>query len=353
MTETARHSSMPRDPVSLVVGATAAQVIGGLVPQMSPFVIGGLMDGLSLSEREAGLIASIEFLALAVTAIAIAPVLPRFSYRRVGLVAVVLTLLAQSASIFSASAMSLALLRGLAGIGEGALYAVSLSIVCSRSSNPDKVYGYFQVVWALGSVALFTIGGHLTAAFAHRGIFALIAGVTLALAPLLLLIPDARAKSSSGTAGGHGAGLPAARRHDARVDRALPYRLRRDLRVQRALGRARRPRHDCGRLCADGRDAGRSCRCRSRHCAQRALGTDNPYLGVLRRLHSRRARALSLAQPDRLRCRSRRVGSSFITSRSPTFSALPPRSTAAGVGPRRRDRPICSASPPAPWSPAP
>ena len=150
MTETARHPSTPRDPVSLVVGAIAAQVIGGLVPQMSPFVIGGLMAGLSLSEREAGFVASIEFLALAVTAIAIAPVLPRFSYRRVGLVAVVLTLLAQGASIFSASAMSLALLRGLAGVGEGALYAVSLSIVCSRSSNPDKVYGYFQVVWALG-----------------------------------------------------------------------------------------------------------------------------------------------------------------------------------------------------------
>ncbi|ATU90539.1 MFS transporter [Phyllobacterium zundukense] len=200
MTETARDSSTPRDPASLVIGAIAAQVIGGLVPQMSPFVIGGLMDGLSLSERDAGFIIFVEFLALAVTAIAIAPVLPRVSYRRVAGVAVALTLLAQGASIFSASAGSLTLLRGLAGVGEGALYAVSLSIVCSRSSNPDKVYGYFQVVWALGSVALFAIGGQLTAAFTHRGILSLIAGVTLALAPLLFLIPDARAKSGDGTA---------------------------------------------------------------------------------------------------------------------------------------------------------
>jgi predicted MFS family arabinose efflux permease len=193
-------TEIPRDPASLVVGAIAAQVIGGLVPQMSPFVISGLMVGLSLSERDAGFVVSLEFLALALTAIAIAPVLPRFSYRRVSVVAVALTLLAQGASIFSASATSFALLRGLAGIGEGALYAVSLSIVCSRSSNPDKVYGYFQVVWALGSVALFAIGGQLTAAFAHRGILALIAAATLALAPLLLLIPDARAKGGSGTA---------------------------------------------------------------------------------------------------------------------------------------------------------
>ncbi len=194
MTET-RDSSTPRDSAILVAGAIAAQVIGGLVPQMSPFVIAGFMDGLSLSERDAGSIAFVEFLALAVTATAIAPILPRFSYRRVGLVAVALALVAQGASIFSVSLGWLAVLRALAGVGEGALYAVSLSIVASHCRNPDKVYGYFQVVWALGSVALFAIGGQLTAAFAHRGILALIAGVTLILAPLLLLIPDDRAKS--------------------------------------------------------------------------------------------------------------------------------------------------------------
>lgn len=193
MTET--RDSTPRDSGILVAGAIAAQVIGGLVPQMSPFVIAGFMDGLSLSERDAGFIAFVEFLALAVTAMAIAPILPRFSYRRVGLVAVALALVAQGASIFSVSLGWLAVLRVLAGVGEGTLYAVSLSIVASHCRNPDKVYGYFQVVWALGSVALFAIGGQLTAAFAHRGILALIAGVTLALAPLLLLIPDHRAKS--------------------------------------------------------------------------------------------------------------------------------------------------------------
>lgn len=201
MTATLRAPSTPREPASLVVGAIAAQVIGGLVTQMSPFMIGGFIDGLSLSERDAGFVASVEFLALALTAIAIAPVLPRLSYRRVGLVAVALTLLAQGASIFSASLMSLTLLRGLAGVGEGALYAVSLSIVASRCRNPDKIYGYFQVVWALGSVALFAVGGELTAAFAHRGILAFTAAVTFALAPLLLLVPDARAKGGNGAAG--------------------------------------------------------------------------------------------------------------------------------------------------------
>jgi predicted MFS family arabinose efflux permease len=186
------NPSAARDPAALVVGVIAAQVIGGLFAQMSPFVIAGLMDGLSLSERDAGIVTSVELLALAFTAISIAPVLPRFSYRRVCIAAVGLTLLAQGASIIAGGWTALILLRTLAGVGEGALYAMSLSIVASQCRNPEKVFGFFQLVWALGSVPLFSIGGELTAAFAHRGVFALLGGVTLALAPLLLLVPDTR-----------------------------------------------------------------------------------------------------------------------------------------------------------------
>ena len=157
-TEPQREPSPPRDPASLVVGAIAAQVVGGLVTQMSPFMIGGLMDGLSLSERDAGFVVSVEILTLAMTAIAIAPILPKFSDRRVGLTAVALTLLAQGASIFIASLPLLTVLRGIAGIGRARFTPCWLR-VASRSSNPDKVYGYFQVAWALGSAALFAIGG--------------------------------------------------------------------------------------------------------------------------------------------------------------------------------------------------
>ena len=133
------------DPLSLVIGATACQVIGGLVPQMSPFVVAGLIDGLALSERDAGIVASVELLALAVSAILIAPVLPRLSYRRAGMSALVLTVAAQAASIVSDGWTSLVLLRGVAGIGEGALYAMSLSLVASHCCNPVKTFGLFQL----------------------------------------------------------------------------------------------------------------------------------------------------------------------------------------------------------------
>jgi predicted MFS family arabinose efflux permease len=193
-----QRQSLAGDPLPLVAGAIAAQVIGGLVTQLSPFVTSGLMAGLALSERAAGFVVSVELIALAVTAIASAPWLPRFSYRRVSLVAVALTLLAQSASLSSASVVSLALLRGLAGAGQGVLYAVSLCIVASGCRNPDKIYGIFQMLWAVGSVALFSLGGELTQSHAHRGVFALIVGVSLVFTPLLLLIPDASHQGGNG-----------------------------------------------------------------------------------------------------------------------------------------------------------
>jgi predicted MFS family arabinose efflux permease len=196
--EHVRAKSEALNPIFIMAGATAAQLIGGLSAQMSPFVIDGLMKGLSLSERDAGFILTVELVTLAVTAIAIAPVLPRVSARRASLFAFTLTLVAQGASVFSTSWASLVLLRSIGGIGEGVLWAISLFIVASRSSNPDKDYGYFTVVWALGSIALFAIGAEVTASFQHRGILALIAFVDLALAPLLLFTPNTYLSPSDG-----------------------------------------------------------------------------------------------------------------------------------------------------------
>jgi predicted MFS family arabinose efflux permease len=186
-----------RDPLSLVVGATAAQLMGGMVAQMAPFVVSALMRGLSLSERDAGLILTIELLALGLAAIAIAPVLPRISARRVALVGAAVTVIAQSASIFSTSWTSLIALRAIAGVGEGALWAVSLSVVASRSGDPDRLYSFFQVAWALGSILLFAIGGEVTFAFAPQGTLTFIAAVSLALAPLLLFMPDSKLKNTN------------------------------------------------------------------------------------------------------------------------------------------------------------
>ena len=177
------------NPLKFIVAVFTAQIIGGLVTQMSPLVVGGIIIGLELTEQQAGYVAFAEFIVLSMTAIISAPFLPRLSYRSLCFSAVAVTILAQLCSILVTDLSLLVTARCIAGVGEGLVYAASLAVVASHSANPDKLYGYIQVAWAILSTLLFTAGGYLTDWFAHRGIYGLIAGVTIFLTVFLRWLP--------------------------------------------------------------------------------------------------------------------------------------------------------------------
>ena len=184
------------DRLVFIFALIAAQVIGGTSTQLAPLVIGGVVVGLNLSAQQAGYVASAEFIVLSITAMLMAPVLPRFSYRTLCYYAACLAVAAHAASALVSELTLMLVLRSIAGIGEGCVYAISLAAVASHSVNPDKVYGYFQVAWAILSVALFSIGGYLTDMYAHRGIFWLLAFVTTILLFFLRNLPSNKTEVS-------------------------------------------------------------------------------------------------------------------------------------------------------------
>ena len=153
-------------------------------------MIGGVITGLTLSAQQAGYIAFAEFLVLSITAILVAPVLHRFPYRAICFYAVCLAITANVVSVQVTALTTMIIVRCVAGIGEGTIYAISLAAVASHSRNPDQVYGYFQVAWALLSVVLFSVGGYLTDMYAHRGIFGLTAIVMIILVFFLRGLPS-------------------------------------------------------------------------------------------------------------------------------------------------------------------
>lgn len=184
------------DPLKFVVAVIAAQVVGGLVTQMSPLVVGGVIIGLELTEQQAGFVAFAEFIVLSVTAIVIAPFLPKLSFRPLCLAAAVIAVIAQLCSIVMTNLPLLVAMRCIAGVGEGLVYAASLAAVASRSTNPDKLYGYIQVTWAVLSSILFSVGGYLTDLYAHRGIYGLIICITLLLMILFRWLPTGGSAST-------------------------------------------------------------------------------------------------------------------------------------------------------------
>ena len=179
-----------KDPLIFIIAVLAAQIIGSLVTQLSPLVLGAVMAGLELSEQQAGYVVFAELMVLSITAIIAAPYLHLYSYRKLCIYAVVVTIFAHGASVFLESLYAVVAARCIAGLGQGLIYAVSLAAVASRSTNPDKLYGIFQIAWALLNMVLFTVGGHLSELFAHRGIFGLIGLVSILLAVLLSKLPD-------------------------------------------------------------------------------------------------------------------------------------------------------------------
>ena len=186
------------DPLKFVIAVLAAQVIGGLVTQMSPLVVGGVIIGLELTEQQAGYVAFAEFIVLSITAIVIAPFLPVLSCRLLCFSAAGVAVAAQLFSILLTDLDLIVAVRCIAGVGEGLVYAASLAAVASRSANPDKLYGYIQVTWAILSTLLFTAGGYLTDLFAHRGIYGMIAGITIFLVVFMKWLPtDVRAPIKS------------------------------------------------------------------------------------------------------------------------------------------------------------
>lgn len=190
--------SRAADPLKFVLAVIAAQVVGGLVTQMSPLVVGGVIIGLELTEQQAGYVAFAEFIVLSITAIAIAPFLPKLSYRPLCMGAAATAVIAQLLSITTTELSLVVLMRCIAGVGEGLVYAASLAAVASRSVNPDKLYGYIQITWAALSSMLFSLGGYLTGLFAHRGVFGMITCLTLLLMVFFRWLPSGVSDTAPG-----------------------------------------------------------------------------------------------------------------------------------------------------------
>ena len=85
------------------------------------------------------------------------------------------------------------IIRVVAGVSEGVIYAVSLAAVASPSRNPDRLYGLFAVSWALMGFVMFGIGGFLSEMYAHRGLYAMTGVSTLLVLPFLRGLPAAKA----------------------------------------------------------------------------------------------------------------------------------------------------------------
>jgi predicted MFS family arabinose efflux permease len=177
-----------RDPPSLFPAALATSVTAISITHMLPFLVGSLMDGIGLDARRAGLLASTEMGAMAAGALAVAPRIGHLSRKALAIGASAALLLLHGASALSDGFGQLLLLRALAGLAEGCLYAVTAAAVAA-SIAPTRVYARVEAGGTLLWAVLFLIVPRAVALWQQRGAFGALFVITLCCLPLLSWLP--------------------------------------------------------------------------------------------------------------------------------------------------------------------
>ena len=177
-----------RDPVHRIA-ATCAANSGALVTvSLTPLVIAGLILGLGLNEPEAGSLITLEVTAMGISALALAPLLVRFSRRALGLSMATLVLAANAGAVMSQDIQALILWRVLAGLGAGALMA-TVNAVIAAAHRPTRLYGVAMMGAYASTAVLGIIISRIVEEYAYAGAYGVLAVFTLLILPLLAMLP--------------------------------------------------------------------------------------------------------------------------------------------------------------------
>ena len=122
-------------------------VIGPCVFILQPGYVQGLVGYLSLTEEQAGLIASYEMFGIAATTVLMSLLASRINWRGMLYVCLIACTAGNLASIGVDDFTTLGAIRFLTGLGSGGLVSLTFTMM-GLTSRPDRNFGYI-VVWVL------------------------------------------------------------------------------------------------------------------------------------------------------------------------------------------------------------
>ena len=179
-----------RDPVRLIIAAIAASGVGSLSVGTLPFIVGSTIDGLGLSNAQAGFLAMVETGAVGTTALLIGTRMKSLSRARLAIVAALVIALTNSVSAFAPGYGVLLVLRALTGIGSGLAVAASKATVAD-ARNPDRFFALMLAIGGIGMAVLLQILPFASDALQHKGVFLTLAATALIALPLFFWLPGA------------------------------------------------------------------------------------------------------------------------------------------------------------------
>ncbi len=182
-----RQQGSNSESIGLLIAALAGNCIAVAGWWVQPETIFGLMRGLELAETSAALVASAE-----VTMVALTSILLGFrggsSHRKLALLGTAIALVGHALSTATSSYYLIIAVRMVAGLGEGCLLA-AITAALASTREPDRRYAQVTAGTVAFQACLLALIPRLNADYTHLDVFAVLAVVTLLLAPVVWLFP--------------------------------------------------------------------------------------------------------------------------------------------------------------------
>jgi len=189
-----------RTDVSRFLAVFAAMYgIGYLSYMLMPILVGSVISGLGINEDGAGVIATIELVALAATLLVLAPRMARIPLRRLAFAGAGLAIAGSALATFVAALPLLAASRAIAGVGLGMCIAAANAVIAA-SESPQRLFASVFSVGQLQAAALMTVLPVFTARWAHVGGYGFVAVWVALMMCLLVWLPRNRLAEVDGSA---------------------------------------------------------------------------------------------------------------------------------------------------------
>jgi len=192
-------ASIRRDYSKAELAAVVAAVcVGELGILTMPFVVGGVAERFALSAGEAGLVSALQFASMSCVAIILMLTIHRVDRRKLALMAIVLTLIADAVAAFSSQWSWFLGSRVVVGIGEGTLLTVG-SAAAAGTLKPQRTFSLVTLAYVLVASAIFLSWPNLHDQFGGIAVFYIVLIGAAIGAPFLFAIPRLEAGSETAT----------------------------------------------------------------------------------------------------------------------------------------------------------
>lgn len=173
----------------LRIAPLIAGVLIAMIPmEATPFMISGVMKTGGLSAEQAGWMATACVAAVALSSMAVAPIMARLPFRAFMLGAAILVAMGYAALPMLGSYISILVVSVLIGAGAGALLA-GMATVIARFPDPDRVYGMIYATAGVVFAGLLYLLPVIAEATTSRTMFFTLTGLALVVSTLLIRLP--------------------------------------------------------------------------------------------------------------------------------------------------------------------